>query len=94
MRPTDKIKQHIKNTKIKTNPTVNNAVLNDLLDRLDTVGETRQTASPNRWRIIMHSKMTKQLAAAITVIAGILSLILMVINHKAKRISSSSNSIG
>ena len=77
MRPTDKIKQHIKNTKIKTNPTVNNAVLNDLLDRLDTVGETRQTASPNRWRIIMHSKMTKQLAAAITVIAGILSLTLV-----------------
>jgi outer membrane lipoprotein-sorting protein len=71
MRPTDKIKQYLKNLPIKTNPRVDQAVLDDLLDRLDAAQEAKQTAlRPNTWRILMHNKMTKLSAAAVILIAA------------------------
>ncbi|MHC4292031.1 MAG: LolA family protein [Planctomycetota bacterium] len=73
MRPADNIEQYIKQQKIKTNPEVNKAVLNDLLDQLDTAERTEKIPpQPNRWRIIMHSRMTKFSAAAVLVFALLL----------------------
>lgn len=72
MRPTEKIKQYIKNVKVKTNPKVNQAVLDDLLDRLDAAqGAKEHTPRPNIWRMIMENRTTKlTTAAAAVLIAG------------------------
>jgi formylglycine-generating enzyme required for sulfatase activity len=72
MRPTEKIKQYIKNVKIKTNPKVNQAVLDDLLDRLDAAqGTKKHPPRPNIWRMIMENRTTKlTTAAAAVLIAG------------------------
>jgi outer membrane lipoprotein-sorting protein len=73
MRPTDKIKQYIKNVKVKTNPKVNQAVLDDLLDRLDAAKRAKEHApQPNIWRTIMNNRITKlTTAAAAVLIAGV-----------------------
>lgn len=71
MRPTDKIEKYIKNTKVKTNPAVNQHVLNDLLDQLPEAS-AKQSAGPNIWRIVMHTKTFKLSIAAMIVIAGML----------------------
>jgi hypothetical protein len=75
MKPTENIKRLIKNTKIKTNPAVNEAVLTDLLNKLDSSENIGLAAKqPNVWRIIMKSKITKYAAAAaVIVIAVVLS---------------------
>lgn len=76
MRPTDKIERYIKNRKIKTNPEVNRAVLDDLLDHLETA-QTPQTAAPqpNIWRIIMENKTFRiSTAAAVLLIAVLLGI--------------------
>jgi outer membrane lipoprotein-sorting protein len=76
MRPTDKIERYIKNTKIKTNPEVNRAVLDDLLDHLETA-QTPQIAAPqpNIWRIIMENKTFRiSTAAAVLLIAVLLGI--------------------
>jgi hypothetical protein len=72
MRPTDKIKQYIKNVKVKTNPKVNQAVLDDLLNRLDAAqGAKEHAPQPNIWRMIMNNRITKlTTAAAAVIIAG------------------------
>ena len=73
MRPTDNIERYIKQQKIKTNPEVSKAVLNDLLDQLETAERTEKIPSqPNRWRNIMHSRMTKFAAAAVIIIGVML----------------------
>jgi hypothetical protein len=68
MKPTENIKRLIKNIKIKTNPAVNEAVLNDLLNKLDKNKHLTEM-KPSVWRIIMKSSMTKYAAAAMIVIA-------------------------
>ncbi len=69
MRPTEKIKQYIKNVKIKTNPKVNQAVLDDLLNRLDAArGAKKHAPQPNIWRKIMNNRITKLTTAAAAVI--------------------------
>ncbi len=75
MKPADNIKKLIQNISIKTNPKVNKAVLNNLFDEMDKLRETRSAAlQPNIWRIIMKSRITKIAAAAVIVIAVIMSI--------------------
>ncbi|MHC4386368.1 MAG: hypothetical protein ACYSUG_05185 [Planctomycetota bacterium] len=70
MRPADNIKDLIKNTKIKTNPQVNETVLNDLLGRMDDAeGVSKNTLQRNTWRIIMKSNITKFAVATVVIIA-------------------------
>ena len=65
MRPTADIKQLLKKTTVKTNPEVNQAVLNDLLDRLDTATATPTAPpQPNIWRLIMENRTFKMSSAA------------------------------
>ncbi len=78
MRPTENIIRLIKNAKIKTDPMVNDAVLNDLLNELDKSESTRSPVSrPNLWRKIMKSKMTKFAAAAAIVAVAVLTFLLL-----------------
>lgn len=70
MRSADNIKNLIKNTKIKTNPEVNKAVLNNLLNQLDQAESVHINArQQNTWRKIMKTKTTKLTAAAVIIIA-------------------------
>jgi hypothetical protein len=71
MKPADNIKRLIKNTKIKTNPAVNEAVLNDLLNKLDSSENISSAAKqPSVWRIIMKRPIIK-FAVAACVLAAI-----------------------
>lgn len=73
MRPTDNIERYLKNTKIKTNPEVNKAVLNDLLDHLDTAkAADSNRPQPNIWRIIMENKTFRISTAAAVVLIAVL----------------------
>ena len=75
MRPTEKIKQRIKNTQIKTDPKVNQVVLNDLLDRLDAAQGTPVTGpEPTIWRTIMKNRTFKLSTAATILIAVMLGV--------------------
>ncbi len=65
MKPADNIKKLIKTTKIKTNPAVNKAVLDDLLNQMHQAkGPHINTRQQNTWRLIMKSKITKFSSAA------------------------------
>lgn len=71
MRSAENIKKRIKNTTIKTNPQVNKAVLNDLLDRMDRAeGVSINARQPNIWRMIAKSRIG-QIAAMIIVVSAI-----------------------
>lgn len=75
MRPADNIKKLIQNASIKTNPKVNKAVLDSLLDELDKSKEKDSAIlQPNVWRIIMKSQITKFAAAAVIIIAVVLTV--------------------
>jgi outer membrane lipoprotein-sorting protein len=65
MRPIDEIEHLVKQTTIKTNPTVNAQVLNDLLDQLPGAPKTKTPVSgPSIWRTLMKTRMTQLTAAA------------------------------
>jgi hypothetical protein len=76
MRPTEKkIEKYIKNRKVKTNPEVNKAVLNDLLDHLETAAPTQTAApQPTIWRIIMENRIRLSSAAAAVLIAALVGI--------------------
>jgi outer membrane lipoprotein-sorting protein len=74
MKSAENIKKLIKNTKIKTNPEVDKAVLNDLLNRMDHAGGNINTSQQNIWRMIMKSKITKFATAAVIIIAVIIGI--------------------
>ncbi len=75
MRPADNIYKLIKNTKIKTNPEVNKAVLDGLLDRMNRAESVHINAPrQNIWRIIMKNKVTKIAAAAVIIIAVLIGI--------------------
>ena len=75
MRRAEDIKRMIKKTKIRTNPEVNEAVLNGLLNRLDKAESVRINAKqPNVWSIIMKSPITKLATAAVVIIACVIGL--------------------
>jgi hypothetical protein len=65
MRSSDDIKKQLKHTRIRTNPEVDEAVLNDLYGRLDGTEGVRE----NTWTVIVHHKMTKFAVAAVIVVA-------------------------
>ncbi len=65
MRPTENIKRFVKNVKIKTNPEVNKAVLNDLLNTLDK----SKVAQPNILGIFIKSRLAKLAVAAVIIAA-------------------------
>jgi hypothetical protein len=76
MRSAENIKKRIKNTTIKTNPQVNKAVLNDLLDRMDRAERVSINArQPNIWRMVAKSRIG-QIAAMIIVVSTICLVIL------------------
>lgn len=72
MRPTDKIETIVKRTKIKTNPTVNERVLNNLLDQLPPASTAKTSAGPSIWRTLMNKRMTQLAAVAAVLIAGVI----------------------
>ncbi len=75
MTPTEDIKKLIKNIKIKTNPDVDQAVLSDLLNRLDKTKGLRLTPRhPNFWRIIMNKQITKVATAAAVILIVVLGI--------------------
>ena len=71
MRPTKNIKRLIKNTGVKTNPEVNEAVLKNLLNELDKSESIRSaTKQLNTGRIIKQS-LAMKLAAAVVIITAL-----------------------
>jgi tetratricopeptide (TPR) repeat protein len=75
MRSQNNIEKLIKNAAIHSNPDVNKAVLNDLLQQLDNI-ETQKSAAilPNIRRIFMNSSITKLAAAAMVIAVAILAI--------------------
>ncbi len=76
MRPVENIKRLIKNAKVRINPDVKRAALEELIDELGK-SKTKNVASdhtqPNTWRIIMKSKMLKfATVASVLVFIGVL----------------------
>jgi hypothetical protein len=77
MRPTaKKIQNLLKNLNDKTRPELDKKILDDCLKELNTQKSSAPVKGPNIWSIIMHSKITKPVAAAMVFIAVILSLTL------------------
>ena len=74
MTPIDKIKKFIKNTNINTDPDTDRKVLNELLAELESAKSPDANSHPDVWRMIMNNKITKYAAAAIVLLAVILSL--------------------
>jgi hypothetical protein len=73
MKPAENVEKHVKKIQIKTNPQVNKAVFNDLLERMDIAAEAPMgTRRQNIGRIIMKSKITKFAAAAMIVVVGLI----------------------
>ena len=78
MKPAENIKRLIKNARIKTNPMVNEAVFKDLINELDKSESIPLTVTQlNVWRIIMKKRITKLAAAAVVIIAVVLSITLL-----------------
>lgn len=70
MRPSEEIKQLLKNAKIRINPEVKKAALTELINELESAKNIGPTETrPVLWRIIMKSNITK--FAATTVIIGL-----------------------
>jgi outer membrane lipoprotein-sorting protein len=75
MRPTEKkIHNLIQNLNDKTRPELDQKILDDCFIELENQVSSTPPAGPTIWRIIMNSKFTKPIAAAIIIIAAILSL--------------------
>ena len=75
MRSQKNVEKLIKNAAIHSNPDMNQAVLNDLLQQLDNV-ETQKPiiTPPNIRRIFMKSSITKLAAAAMVIVVAILTI--------------------
>ncbi len=77
MKPAENIKRLIKNAKVRIDPDVKRAALEKLVNELEKTKTTSSAdTSPNIWRIIMKSKITKYAAAAVVLIALGLSITL------------------
>jgi len=74
MRPAENIKRLIKNAKIKINPKVKSAALEELINELEKSKQSKPTSRPDIWRIIMKKPITKLAAAAVLVVAVLLSI--------------------
>jgi outer membrane lipoprotein-sorting protein len=75
MKNADNIEQLIKNEKIKTDPAVNQVVLDDLLDKLDKAkGSKDHSPKQNIWSTIMKNKKMQLTAAAVIIIAAMIGI--------------------
>jgi len=74
MRPTDKIQNLIKNLNDQTRPELDEKILQNCYTELNTQESSAPEKGPNIWSTIMHSKITKPIAAAIIIIGALLSL--------------------
>jgi len=75
MRPTDNINQLIKKLHIKASANLDGRVHDDIDRALATPQKSESAdAKPNRWRIIMKSRITKLAAAAVIIIAVLAGL--------------------
>ena len=75
MKHADNIERLIKNETIKTSPAVNEAVFNDLADKLDKAQSAQaNTNQPNIWSTIMKSKKTQLALAAVIIIAAMIGI--------------------
>ncbi len=75
MRPAKNIEKLIKNTKIDTNAKVDKAVLDDVLKTFEKSKDKKSVPmEPNIWRTIMKSRITKLAAAAVIIIAVLVSI--------------------
>lgn len=70
MSNTEKIEKIVKETKIKTNPAVDRAVLDGLLAQLDAARKP-QASTPPIWRTVMKNPLKLSAAAAILIVAGL-----------------------
>jgi outer membrane lipoprotein-sorting protein len=78
MRPEKKIEKLIKNIDIDTNAKTDKAVLDDVLKAFENSKSKKSAATePNIWRIIMKSPITKLAAAAVIIIAVVLSITIL-----------------
>ncbi len=74
MRPTEKqIQNLIQNLNDPTRPELDKKILDDCFAEFDNQKSPELEIRPNTWRLIMHSKMTKPIAAAIVtaILAGV-----------------------
>jgi len=70
MKQEENIKKLIRNSPMKTNPKVNETVLNSLFDELDKSKKADSAVlQPNVWRTIIKSGMVKFAAAAVIIVA-------------------------
>ncbi len=72
MKPNDNIKNEIKNISFKASDELKQKMLEDVLNAQNKKQRSEQT--PNVWRIIMSSKITKYVAAAIILIAAMIGI--------------------
>jgi len=78
MSSADKIRKLIDNAKIKTNPEVNKAVLNSLIEQMEqSEGPNMVAGQKSIWSMIMHKKMTKFAAAAVVIVGVLLGAMLL-----------------
>ena len=78
MKPADNIKKFFKNAAISTNPKADQAVFNEVLTAQEKMIEAQPAEfKPSVWRIIMKSRITKFAAAAVIIIAVVLSIIFL-----------------
>ncbi len=78
MRPTEKIKQFIGKASISSNPDVNKAVFDELVEEMKKTEQLDSAGNRlNMWRIIMNKPITKLAAAAIIIITVVIGLNLL-----------------
>ncbi len=75
MKPSSHIKTFFKNAAIRTNPKIDEAVLNEVLTAQEKAKEKESAiVQPTIWRTIIKSPITKLAAAAVVIIAIILAV--------------------
>jgi len=75
MKPANRIKTFFKNAAIRTNPKMDEAVLNEVLMAQEQAKEKESAiVQPTIWRTIMKSPITKLAAAAVLIIAVLIAV--------------------
>jgi hypothetical protein len=69
VKPVDDIKKYFNNATINTNPQMDQTVLNKVLKAGEKQINPKSASTPNVWRIIMTSKITRLTTAAVIIIA-------------------------
>jgi hypothetical protein len=77
MKPEEKIERLLNDMNVTPDPEKDEQVLKAVLAaQVETRQHTAVNMKPQIWRMIMHSKITKPIAAAIIIIVGIIAMIL------------------